>query len=135
MRPLAEAGQLPVFQTFFDDGAHGTLLSTIPSVTPPGWVTSFTGVDPGKHNVFDFKDHMTYLEGEMKYELASTTSRSVRAEPFWTILNRAGDTVGMVNIPMAYPLEAMDGYAIAGFPCPTEGEGLFHPSDLEDEIR
>jgi predicted AlkP superfamily phosphohydrolase/phosphomutase len=134
LKPLAEAGHLPAFQSIFENGAHGVLLSTIPSVTPPGWVTSFTGVDPGKHNVFDFKDHMTYLEGEMKYELASTTSRSVRAEPFWTILNREGVTVGMVNAPMTYPLEAMDGYAIAGFPCPTEGEGLFQPADLEEEI-
>lgn len=134
LKPLAEAGHLPAFQSIFENGAHGVLLSTVPSVTPPGWVTSFTGVDPGKHNVFDFKDHMTYLEGEMKYELASTTSRTVRAEPFWTILNREGITVGMVNAPMTYPLEAMDGYAIAGFPCPAEGEGLFQPADLEEEI-
>jgi len=135
LKPLVEAGHLPAFKCILEGGAHGVLLSTIPSVTPPGWVTSFTGVDPGKHNVFDFKDHMTYIQGEMKYELASTTSRSVRAEPFWTILNRTGVTVGMVNIPMTYPLEAMEDYAIAGFPCPTEGEGLFHPPDLEDEIR
>ncbi len=135
LKPLVEAGDLPTFQSIIDEGAHGVLLSTVPSVTPPGWVTSFTGVDPGKHNVFDFKDHMTHLEGETKYELASTTSRSVRAEPFWTILNRAGVTVGMVNLPMTYPLEALDGYAIAGFPCPTEGEGLFYPQDLAEEIR
>ncbi len=135
LRPLVEAGDLPTFQSIFEGGAHGVLLSTIPSVTPPGWVTSYTGVDPGKHNVFDFKDHTTYLEGDLKYELASATSVSVRAPPFWSILNQAGLTVGMVNIPMAYPVSEVDGYWIAGFPSPTEGDGLMYPEDLADQVR
>ncbi len=135
LKPLVEAGDLPTLQSMLEGGAHGVLLSTIPSVTPPGWVTSYTGVDPGKHNVFDFKDHMTFLEGEMKYELASATSGSMRAPPFWSILNRAGLTVGMVNVPMAYPVSEMDGYIIAGFPSPTEGDGLMYPDDLADEVR
>ncbi|NIP36529.1 MAG: hypothetical protein GWN18_16345, partial [Thermoplasmata archaeon] len=117
------------------EGAHGVLLSTVPFVTPPGWTASYTGVNPGKNNVFDFKDHSRYLGGELVYEMASPTSRSIKADPFWRILNRAGLSVGLVNAPMAYPVEEMDGYMIAGFPSPTEGEGLIYPPELEDELR
>ena len=98
-------------------------------------MTSFTGVNPGKHNLFDFKDQTRDLEGEVKYEMGSTTSRSMRAEPFWHILNRAGLSVGLVNVTMAYPIEEMDGHAIAGFSYPTEDEGLFYPPELEEEVR
>ncbi|UCC92609.1 MAG: alkaline phosphatase family protein, partial [Thermoplasmata archaeon] len=134
LRPMVEAGELPTFRKLMDEGSHGVLLSSVPSVTPPGWTTSYTGVNPGKHNVFDFKDHVKYLEGDLVYEMASPTSRSIKADPVWRLLNREGMSIGMVNAPMAYPVEDMDGYMIAGFPCPTEGEGLIHPPDLEDEI-
>jgi predicted AlkP superfamily phosphohydrolase/phosphomutase len=134
LKPLVELGELPTIGRLMEEGAYGELLSSVPSVTPPGWTTSYTGVNPAKHNVFDFKDHTKYLDGEMKYEMGSTTSQSIKADPFWRILNAAGRTVGMVNAPMAYPAEEIDGYVIAGFPCPTEGEGLFHPPDLEEEI-
>jgi len=133
--PLVEAGELPTIGRMMAEGVHGILLSSIPSVTPPGWVTSFTGVNPGKHNVFDFKDHTRYLEGMSGYDLGSTTSESVRADTFWRLLNREGHSVGLVNVPMAYPVEPLDGYMIAGFPCPTEGEGLFYPPELEAEVR
>jgi predicted AlkP superfamily phosphohydrolase/phosphomutase len=134
LKPLVGMGKLPTLGRLMEEGTHGVLLSTVPSVTPPGWTTSYTGVNPAKHNVFDFKDHTKYLEGEMKYEMGSVTSQSIKADPFWRILNKAGRTVGMVNAPMAYPAEEMDGYMIAGFPCPTEGEGLYQPPDLEEEI-
>lgn len=133
--PMVERGELPTFGRLMDEGAHGQLLSSVPSVTPPGWTTSYTGVNPGKHNVFDFKDHTKYLDGDMPYEMASTTFQSIGADPFWRHLNAEGLTVGMVNAPMVYPTEEMDGYLIAGFPCPTEGEGLFQPPELEEEVR
>ncbi len=135
LKPMVESGDLPTFSRLMSEGAHGVLLSTVPSVTPPGWTSSYTGVNPAKHNVFDFKDHTRYLGGELIYEMASPTSRTIKADPFWRILNRAGLSAGLVNAPMAYPVEEMDGYMIAGFPSPTEGEGLIFPPDLEDELR
>jgi len=135
LKPMIDNGDLPALGRLMREGAHGVLLSSVPSVTPPGWTSSYTGVNPGKHNVFDFRDHTKYLESEMKYEMGSTTSQSIGADPFWRIMNAQGLTVGMVNAPMVYPVEEMDGYLIAGFPCPTEGEGLFHPPDLEQEVR
>jgi predicted AlkP superfamily phosphohydrolase/phosphomutase len=135
LKPIVEEGHLPTLGRLMAEGAHGVLLSSIPPVTPPGWTSSYTGVNPAKHNVFDFKDHVKYLEGELVYEMASPTSLSIKADPFWRILNRAGMSVGIVNAPMAYPVEEMDGYMIAGFPCPTEGEGLIYPPDLEQEIQ
>jgi predicted AlkP superfamily phosphohydrolase/phosphomutase len=135
LKPLMDAGDLPTLKEIVDTGSHGILLSTIPSVTPPGWVTSYTGVNPGKHNVFDFKDHTKYIDGELPYEFASTNSRSIRADPIWRILNRHGLSTGFMNLPLAYPVDEVNGYLVAGFPCGTDDVGIFHPIEIADEIR
>jgi predicted AlkP superfamily phosphohydrolase/phosphomutase len=135
IKPLVDAGDLPTFRDLLERGSHGVLLSTLPSVTPPGWVTSYTGVNPGKHNIYDFKDHTTYLDGELPYEMASVTSRHLRADPFWRILNGNDLRTGLVNLPLTYPVEEVMGYLLAGFPCGDDDEGLFHPLDLKREVQ
>ena len=52
--PWADSGELPLFKKLRDEGAWGPLRSVTPNLTPPGWTTAFTGVNPGKHGVFDF---------------------------------------------------------------------------------
>ena len=36
------------------EGAWGSLRSTVPPLSPPAWATLMTGMNPGKHGVFDF---------------------------------------------------------------------------------
>ena len=132
--PLVEAGELPTLQRLLAEGAHGNLLSTIPSVTPPGWVTSYTGVNPGKHGVFDFKDHTRYIEGSPEHRLASTSSSSIRAPTFWSLLNDAGVSTGLLNLPMTYPVGPVRGYVVAGTPCGDDPEGSCWPPEVFDEV-
>ncbi|MCK5253825.1 MAG: alkaline phosphatase family protein, partial [Thermoplasmata archaeon] len=53
----------------------------------------------------------------------------------WRLLAEEGLTTGTVNLPMTYPLGDVEGYAIAGFPCSEDEEGLYQPSDLVPEIK
>ncbi|MCK5415391.1 MAG: alkaline phosphatase family protein, partial [Thermoplasmata archaeon] len=135
LRPLIDEGDLPTFQALTEGGAWGTLLSTVPSVTPPGWLSSFTGVNPGKHGVFDFQDYTSYMPDDPEMQMASVSAMSSRASPFWRLLAEEGLTTGTVNLPMTYPLGDVEGYAIAGFPCGEDEEGLYQPSDLVPEIK
>src|SRR5579864_5664235 len=60
-RWMAE-GKLPHLAALRRQGAFAPLLSTIPSQTPVSWSTFATGLNPGRHGIFDFlkRDPQTY---------------------------------------------------------------------------
>ncbi|MDA8020593.1 MAG: alkaline phosphatase family protein [Thermoanaerobaculia bacterium] len=57
-----DEGELPNLAKLRDQGTFSPLMPTIPSQTPVSWSTFATGLDPGRHGVFDFlrRDPDTY---------------------------------------------------------------------------
>jgi predicted AlkP superfamily phosphohydrolase/phosphomutase len=57
-----DAGKLPHLAQLRREGTYAPLLSTIPSQTPVSWSTFATGLNPGRHGIFDFlkRDPQTY---------------------------------------------------------------------------
>ncbi|HJY07873.1 MAG TPA: alkaline phosphatase family protein, partial [Bryobacteraceae bacterium] len=47
-------GKLPHLQRLKEQGAYSRLRTTFPSLSPVAWSTFATGVNPAKHNIFDF---------------------------------------------------------------------------------
>ena len=62
-RKWMDEGKLPNLKKLADDGTFATLGSTQPSESPTAWASFATGVNPGKHNIYDFliRDFQTYL--------------------------------------------------------------------------
>jgi predicted AlkP superfamily phosphohydrolase/phosphomutase len=56
-------GKLPNLAKLRDQGTFAPLLPTIPSQTPVSWSTFSTGLNPGRHGIFDFlkRDTKTYI--------------------------------------------------------------------------
>jgi predicted AlkP superfamily phosphohydrolase/phosphomutase len=50
---LIQRNLVPNFARMMNLGSRGVLRSTIPDVTPPSWTSMVTGVNPGKHGIFD----------------------------------------------------------------------------------
>jgi len=124
IQPWAEAGALPHLAKLMSEGVHGPLESTLPPVTSPAWPTFATGKNPGKHGVFDF---IRPLGG--RFELVNASS--LRAKTLWDILSEAGRTVGIMNVPVTYPPEPVNGFVIGGMLSPMTGTFTF-PADLLD---
>jgi predicted AlkP superfamily phosphohydrolase/phosphomutase len=61
-RQWMDEGKLPNLAKLRDEGTFSPLRSTIPSQTPVSWSTFSTGLDPGRHSIFDFlkRDLATY---------------------------------------------------------------------------
>ena len=61
-RQWMDAGELPHMARLRDEGSFAPLRSTIPSQTPVSWSTFSTGLNPGRHSIFDFlrRDADTY---------------------------------------------------------------------------
>jgi len=57
-----DEGKLPNLARLRDQGTFSPLRSTIPSQTPVSWSTFSTGLNPGRHSIFDFlkRDVATY---------------------------------------------------------------------------
>lgn len=60
-----EEGHLPNLARLREQGTFAPLRTTVPSQTPVAWSTFATGLDPGRHAIFDFlkRDPKTYTPG------------------------------------------------------------------------
>jgi predicted AlkP superfamily phosphohydrolase/phosphomutase len=127
IKPWAEAGDLPNLARMMAEGVHSPLESTIPPVTAPAWSSFATGVNLGKHGVFDF---IRPMGG--RYDLVNATS--IRAPTLWEILSEAGRKVGVMNVPVTYPPQPVNGFVIGGMLSPMSGT-FTYPADLLDQYR
>src|SRR6266536_3851100 len=62
-RKWMDEGKLPNLKRLAETGTFSVLASTQPSESPTAWSSFATGVNPGKHNIYDFlvRDFQTYL--------------------------------------------------------------------------
>lgn len=75
-RQWMDEGKLPNLAKLRDQGTFSPLRSTVPSQTPVSWSTFATGLNPGRHTVFDFlkRDTQTYRPAFAAFD--------ERSEPF-----------------------------------------------------
>lgn len=130
LRPLINAGVMPTLARFLLEGSSGVLLSTHPPVTCPAWPTMFTGVNPGKHGVlsFSFRDPES---GRMR----TARSSDVAAKRIWDMIGDAGKQVCILNVPITFPAERVNGVMMTGFVSPDESPYITWPTSLNQELR
>lgn len=115
------------------EGAWGTVCSTQPPLSPPAWATLMTGVNPGKHGVFDFY-HMPFRT-QGSYARRLITSANWRAPALWDRTTAHGKRAGFVNMPMCWPPPAVDGFFVSGLGTPSGNEDFTTPPALAAELR
>jgi predicted AlkP superfamily phosphohydrolase/phosphomutase len=56
-------------------------------------------------------------------------------DPFWRLLSAAGKHVGVINVPITYPSDHINGFMLAGMDTPgLTSEGFAHPTELRNEL-
>jgi predicted AlkP superfamily phosphohydrolase/phosphomutase len=136
IHPWVAEGKLPTIKHILETGCHGPLRSTMPPWTFPAWSSFMTGVNPGKHGIFDFTRRQPG-----KYEMEFVNGGQRRAPTFWNILSRANRKVVSISVPCTYPPEKVNGVMISGFDAPglggkgacADARGMF-PPDLHREL-
>ena len=126
-RRLMDAGSLPNLKRLADAGTFSPLRSTCPPISPVAWSTFMTGVNPGKHAIFDF---LRRNPANYQVELSSTrieaTGRRKRAafkllrksRPFWHVLGEHGVFSTVLRVPITYPPEKFRGLCLSGMCVP-----------------
>jgi predicted AlkP superfamily phosphohydrolase/phosphomutase len=126
INPLIEEGCLPNFKKVVENGSRSGLRSTIPPFTPPAWSSIFTGVNPGKHGIFDF---FRVVEGERKF----TSSRDIRVPYIWELMEK--EKIIAFNIPTCYPPVKTDNTVmVCGLGTPSPLSRFTYPEKIKEEI-
>ncbi len=127
--PLCQKGKLPNIARLIKKGARGTLMSTMPPVTGPAWVSFMTGKNPGKHGVFDF---VKAMGNDVRRRIIS--QRDIKAKTLWSILSENDKKIGVINVPVTYPPPEVNGFLISGMLTPNLDTEFTYPSSLYREL-
>ncbi|NOX62945.1 MAG: hypothetical protein GXP42_13535 [Chloroflexi bacterium] len=120
LRPWADEGALPALARVMEEGIWGPLESSMPPITAAAWASFMTGKWPSGHGVFDF-----FRGRAGRWRLVNGTD--VDGATLWRTLSDGGRSVGVLNVPLTYPPEKVNGFIVAGLLSPDRGETT-HPA-------
>jgi len=130
-------GKLPHLARLREQGSYQRLRTTCPALSPVAWSTFATGVNPAKHNIFDFlnRDLRSYApelssakvrpakrvlrigKFEIPLERPSVEMRR-KSEPFWKILDRHGVASTILRVPVTFPPDDFNGRLLSAMSTP-----------------
>lgn len=128
--PWVSQGHLPNMKRVMDEGVHGSLMAAIPAHSAPSWSSFITGKNPGKHGIFDFSEH---VNGSYKVRFVNASRREGKS--IWAIASGENKKVVVVNVPMTYPPEKVNGIMISGMDAPGVDSNFMHPPALQNEVK
>ncbi len=105
IRPLAERGVMPHLKKLFEESESKVLRSTFPPHTAAAWTAFSTGVNPGKHGIFEWTK---YSKGKNP---RIVDSRDIKADTVYELLRDEGRTCCTVNLPLSTPAK-IDGVVV-----------------------
>jgi predicted AlkP superfamily phosphohydrolase/phosphomutase len=149
-REWMKEGKLPNFAKLASQGALLPLETTHSPESPTAWASFATGVNAGKHNIYDFlvRDTATYLPdlAMVKREpprfllnyfpISRPKLTSTRGgTSFWVTAGQAGVRSSILTVPVTFPPEEVpSGELLAGLPLPdirgTMGTFYYFATDL-----
>lgn len=127
----AAQGKLPGFARLMGEGVFGPLASVPNMRSAAAWTSFMTGRNPGKHGIYEFYE---YSADRQKIRFLKGGDRE--GATLWGVLSAAGRKVGIINVPMTYPAEKVNGFLIAGLDAPgRKSRGFAEPPELLAEIE
>ena len=143
-------GKLPNIAKLAKQGGFYPLQTTHSPESPTAWASFATGVNAGKHNIYDFlvRDTTTYLPdlGMVTrtpptfflnyFPLSKPKLESTRGgTSFWVTSGGAGVRSDVLTVPVTFPPENVDnGNLLSGLPLPdirgTMGTFSYYATDL-----
>jgi len=128
-----DKGFLPNLAKIKEQGFFSPLASTVPPFTYPAWSTFMTGVNPGKHGIFDFAERIPDT-----YSIQYINSSYRMTPTLFDLISQKGGMVGAMGIPTTYPPSPVNGFMISGFDSPVavNADPTFcHPRSLYKELE
>jgi predicted AlkP superfamily phosphohydrolase/phosphomutase len=156
-RRFMDQGKLPNLKRLAEDGCFHKLRTTCPAMSPVAWSTFATGVDPSRHNIFDFlnRDLSSYIPilssteiiapsrllklGRYVIPLSKPSVRLLRkSRPFWNVLGDCYVSCHVIRVPLTFPPEkCKNGVLLSAMCVPdlrgTQGSFTYFTTRPEEE--
>lgn len=155
---LFAEGKLPNLAKLREKGCFKRLATTIPSISPVAWSSFQTGVNPGKHNIFDFltRDKKSYAPklssvdirgprriinlGKYRLPVGKADIRLLRkGKPFWKSLGEHGIFSNVIRVPITFPPEKFRGNQLSAMCVPdlrgTQGMFSFYTTKDAGDVE
>ena len=130
LNPMMAAGWMPNLARLAAEGTSAALRSTLPPLTAPAWSSFMTGLNPGRHGVFAFQ---RALNRDLERTFVNATA--IQAPLLWERLSNHGLRVGVLNVPLTYPVRPVNGWLVSGMMTPSEESDFTYPADLAAVLR
>jgi predicted AlkP superfamily phosphohydrolase/phosphomutase len=142
-------GKLPNLSALAESGSFTRLGTTYPAISPVAWSSFMTGVDPARHNIFDFLDRdvrtykprlsssdirpapRTIRVGEWLIPVGRPIINNMRkSKAFWRILGEHGIPSNILRVPLTFPPEKFAGALLSAMCVPdlrgTQGSFTYY---------
>jgi predicted AlkP superfamily phosphohydrolase/phosphomutase len=150
LKKWMEEGKLPHISALAKGGGMFPLQTTHSPESPTAWASFATGVNAGKHNIYDFlvRDTTSYIPdlGMVTrtppkflfdyFPISKPKLTSIRGgTSFWVTAGKEGVRSDMLTVPVTFPPEDVDnGHMLSGLPLPdirgTMGTFSYYATDL-----
>ncbi|MHC4065890.1 MAG: alkaline phosphatase family protein, partial [Planctomycetota bacterium] len=117
-------GKLPNMARLAQQGCYKRLGTTLPPLSPVAWSSFLTGVNPGKHNIYDFltRDKRNYLPSLSSVQISGGRKPTLRllrkSVPFWNVLGHHGIFSSIIRVPITFPPEKFRGVLLSAMCVP-----------------
>jgi predicted AlkP superfamily phosphohydrolase/phosphomutase len=129
MKSLLKSNVMPNTKKIIERGKMKEINSVYPVISSVAWTSYATGVNPGEHGIYGFVDRKSN-----PFELLIPTSRDRKKEPIWKVLSNEGKKVTVINVPITYPVEEVNGRIVSCFLCPDIKKGTY-PVELAESLE
>jgi predicted AlkP superfamily phosphohydrolase/phosphomutase len=107
LHDIMQTTSLPHFRLLLQEGYSSSLKSVHPYVTAPNWTSIFSGVNPGRHGIFD----MSSLRGKRRIV---PNMRDCDVPFVWDYVSWAGKRMLSMGVPFCRPPPIVNGWWVSG---------------------
>jgi predicted AlkP superfamily phosphohydrolase/phosphomutase len=130
--PMMEEGVMPFFRRLVAGGVRAVLASTANPLTPPAFVSMFTGRSPGHHGIFDFTRVVDHGD---RVDFPLYDSGDIRCETIWSLASRQDRTITALNFVLTATDAAVAGCIVPGMVQWKQLKRRTTPPSLYDELK
>ncbi len=122
--------EMPNVRRLLDGGFHANMVSTIPPITVPAWMSMMTSKDPGTLGMYGFRNRASYDYGD----LFTVNSNYVKEKTLWNYLSRNRLRSIVMGVPLTYPPKPLNGLMVTSFLTPSKDVDYTHPPELKQRL-
>ncbi len=129
LKDVFNKGWMPALSKLSQEHGPKRMNSVYPTVSSVAWTTYSTGKNPAEHGIFGFMDR-----SPSPFNLKIPTAIDRKAETIWHKLSSEGKRVIVINVPLTYPPEEVNGILVSGFLC-TDIDKSSYPETFNNFLK